>query len=332
VKKPLPFNNDPDVMRILKSYFRVIASGNPTDDTERVYTSRLRHFFLWCEEHIPKLHPFHLEIDDLLDFRNDMLRKAKKDYTTVIHYVNVINGFYAIAVKRGAVGPEFAELNKELKPPKDKDSGIRKFPILNAVEKDKLLRFLPLGNNEEDQRLRAAIYLMLGQGMRVVELHRLSMGDINIEERSLKVSGKGKSRIVYLRDDSWEEFSKYIMIRQNVITDMNGSPIFVATGNRSGGRRLSRESLRAITNVLYTKAGIKEEGRSCHSLRHTFGTELYQKTKDIRAVQEELGHAQIETTKLYTHVVDRAKNRLSEKISLNRPNLGKELPEENNIE
>jgi site-specific recombinase XerD len=312
-------------VRIIKSYFRIVAKGNPSDDTERIYRSRLRIFFLWCEEHKPPLHPFHLSIDDLLDFRNDLLRKEKKDYTTVIHYVNIINGFYAVAVKRGAVSPEFAELNKDLRPPKDKDAGIRRFPMLTHNEKGKFLENLPGGNSEEDQRLRAAIFLMLGQGMRVVELNRLSMGDLIIDERSLMVTGKGKSRMVYLREDSWEELTKYIMMRQKVVPDVAGSPIFVAVGNRAAGHRLSRDSLRAMTNKLFIKAGIKEDGRSCHSLRHTFGTELYEKTKDIRGVQEELGHAQIETTKLYTHIVDRSQRRLSEKVSLEKATLSDDL-------
>lgn len=319
MKKPIPFADDSAVAGVLKSFLQEVADGDPAEDTRRVYRSRLRIFFEWCETQ--RLNPLNITRAELRDFRQAIL-DAGLDYTTIGHYIHVLTGFYNVAVELGAADSSLKNLNedKKFKAPKDRKKLTREIKVLNPEEKGRLLSFLPLGNDVEEKRLRAAVYLLLGQGMRLVELHRLSTGDINIEERRIKAKGKGRERFVYLREDTWEELSQYIRARGEVKPDKDGAPVFVAAGNRSGGRRLSRESLRKMINELYAKAGIKVESRAAHALRHTFATELYEETKDLRGVQEELGHAQIETTTIYTHVLDRGKRRLSERVLLGRRN------------
>jgi integrase/recombinase XerD len=84
-----------------------------------------------------------------------------------------------------------------------------------------------------------------------------------------------------------------------------GTPLVAAVGNRAGGQRLSRRGIRHVVDGYLRQAGLKRPGVSDHALRHTAATLAYKYTRDLRAVQHMLGHADPRTTARYAHLVER---------------------------
>lgn len=301
---------EPDIKKLLDIYYMSIAKGDAAKDSLRVYKSQMRQFFMWCVKN--QRHPLQIDLDDAITYRAE-LRQLGYDYKTVENKLIIVRGFYKRAAKRGIVSPAILE---EFNAPKDRDALVRETHVLYPDEVDKVLNVLPQDDSETSLRLRTAVYFMLLQGLRVVEVHRMSLEDINVTKREILVKGKGKNAFVYPRRDTWEELMLYLRSRQHVVRDALGTPVFVAVGNRAKGKRISRDSLRDMVNGIFEKAGIKKLGKSCHTFRHTYGTMLYEETGDLRLVQEELRHANIETTTRYTHILDRHLNRPSERLPI----------------
>src|SRR5690606_3873523 len=130
------------------------------------------------------------------------------------------------------------------------------------------------------------------------------------------VHGKYHDTVIQLREDVRTLFEAYVAKRGPVVADDMGTPLFVAVGNRAGGRRLSRRGIRLIIDNYLCAAGLKREGLSGHALRHTAATAAYAATRDLRAVQELLGHRNPKTTSRYAHIVDRKENNVAEAIGV----------------
>ena len=128
------------------------------------------------------------------------------------------------------------------------------------------------------------------------------------EHQALLVRGKGHDRLIYLRDDVAACIQRYLEHRATAQADRFGVPLITATGNRAGGRRLSRRGVRRIVDGHLSRLGLKRAGLSNHALRHTGATLAYKYTHDLRAVQDLLGHADPRTTARYARVVDKARN------------------------
>ena len=160
------------------------------------------------------------------------------------------------------------------------------------------------------KRDRAIIALMLLEGLRRVELHRGNIEDIEEGHLGprLLVHGKIRDRYKYPRKDTMAALLDYLDMRGAIPSEnrmihnkeANVTPLIcsVSKSDNSGGR-ISRIGLNYIIDKYLTKAGIKKIHLSCHALRHTFATLLYHKTKDLKAVQDELGHTNISTTATY---------------------------------
>ncbi len=154
------------------------------------------------------------------------------------------------------------------------------------------------------------------QGLRTVEVQRASVEDLQQRSEStvLLVRGKGRDRLAYLRPDVAEAIDTYLQARAKVLSDEQGTPLLTSTGNRAGGRRLSRRGVRRIIDFYLTQIDAKRPGISGHALRHTAGTLSYKHSQDLRAVQDMLGHADPKTTARYAHVVDRARNNVALRV------------------
>ncbi len=137
--------------------------------------------------------------------------------------------------------------------------------------------------------------------MRTVEITRANVDDVQPrdDQRALLVRGKGHDRLIYLRQDVAEALDAYLETRGQVLADALGEPLMTAVGNRAGGKRLSRRSVRTIVDA---HLDLKRPGVSNHALRHTGATLAYKYTHDLRAVQDLLGHADSRTTARYARV------------------------------
>jgi integrase/recombinase XerD len=151
----------------------------------------------------------------------------------------------------------------------------------------------------EAKRDRAMLELLYASGMRVSELVSLNLGDVNISEENVRAFGKGrKERIVPIYHQAALTVAEYIdEVRPNLVRDNDERALFL---NRRG-QRLTRQGLWQILKEYAGKAGLAKTVTP-HTLRHSFATHMLSGGADLRAVQEMLGHANISTTQVYTHL------------------------------
>lgn len=165
--------------------------------------------------------------------------------------------------------------------------------VLNKQEVDKLLNSV---NDSDDLsvRNRAMLELLYATGLRVSELINLKFSDININEKFIRIMGKGKKeRLIPFGETAKQYIKRYLKIRK----DKNTETVFLTRL----GKGISRvEFWRQLKNIA-VKAGLVQKVKP-HTLRHSFATHLLSAGADIRFVQEMLGHSSISTTQIYTHV------------------------------
>jgi len=178
----------------------------------------------------------------------------------------------------------------------------RKIPeILTPEERDALLR-QPNRRYPTGERNLAMLRVMLNAGLRLSEATALRWRDIDLNTGKLMVrQGKGaKDRTLWICDEDVELLSEW---RERQASTIGHAPEHVFTtlkGNPVSGRYVQQMVKRYVN-----RAGIAKRV-SPHSLRHTFGTDIYSETGNIRLTQKALGHASLQTTQLYTHIVDEA--------------------------
>jgi site-specific recombinase XerD len=161
-------------------------------------------------------------------------------------------------------------------------------------------------DTESPNRARdyAIVTLFLNCGMRVGELVGINLQDIDPELRSLRVLGKGnKERMVYLNEACQSALSAYLAIRTDEqYRKVSDRSLFVT--NRM--HRMSIQAVQAMVQKYLTRAGLEAKHFSVHKLRHTAATLMYQSGQvDIRVLKDILGHEQLNTTQIYTHVSNR---------------------------
>jgi len=169
--------------------------------------------------------------------------------------------------------------------------------FLNQTEIEMLLS-APDVSTEVGLRDRALIELMYASGLRVSEAVDLKMQDVDLEAGVLTTTGKGnKTRRVPVGSSAVEWLKSYLTLRRKK-ENIEVQNLFVA----SSGRPLNRRAIYSLVRDHAERIGL--EGVSPHTLRHSFATHLVQNRADIRSVQQMLGHADISTTQIYTHMTD----------------------------
>ena len=193
-------------------------------------------------------------------------------------------------------------------PTSDIDSPKKKKTLPKHLTVDEAVSLLEAVKNDKDSKtvLRdyAIITLFLNTGMRLSELVGLNLESFDSNLTKVRVLGKGnKERMIYLNDAACKALRDYIRVRLD--------PRFIRTSENALflSRRQTRISAKTVQWVVYKylqMAGLGSKGLSVHKLRHTAATLMYQTGKvDIRVLKEILGHEQLNTTQIYTHVVDR---------------------------
>ncbi len=178
---------------------------------------------------------------------------------------------------------------------------------LDLIDEDDLTRLLAItakGKDEKSLRDKAMLELLFSTGLRVSELCNLDRDSINFNQDEFTVRGKGeKIRVVFISPEAKTALKSYLNSRQ----DLNEA-MFVNLKTRinegSERGRLTPRSVERIVKFYAIKAGISKKVTP-HTLRHSFATDLLSNGADIRSVQLMLGHANIATTQVYTHVTDK---------------------------
>ncbi len=260
-------------------------------NTKKSYENDLDQFIEFIDESDLKI----LEQIDKTVIRNYLkyLDLMKNDERSIAHKLTVLRQFYKylkiekITKENPIDGIAQPKLKKVL--PK----------VLTHEEVDKLLSF-PL-KTKYDFRNKTMLELMYASGLRISELIHLKVHDVNLEMATVKVFGKGnKERIIPIGDYALAALSIYLVdYRSQLLKRELNDDLFLS----SRGSSMTRQAFFKIVRQIATEQGIKKE-LSPHTLRHSFATHLVENGADLRSVQELLGHTDISTTQIYTHLSD----------------------------
>jgi integrase/recombinase XerD len=212
--------------------------------------------------------------------------------SSVARALAAVRAFYAFLLREGEADADPSEGVIRPKVP-------RTLPRPLTVDEVASLLAVPNDAQPAGLRDRAILEVLYGAGLRISELVGLDVDDVDLEEGSVKVMGKGsKERVVPLGRFATRAVSSYLTrVRPALARQKSGAALFL---NQRGGR-LTRQGADRVLHVAAAGAGMKKRVTP-HMLRHSFATHLLEGGADVRAVQELLGHASLATTQIYTLV------------------------------
>ena len=282
---------------------------NLSQGTVRMYQQYLEFFTTWAGgEHVEGAEEITPEVArryrlHLNRFVSPLTRRnlARGTQTS---YLVALRSFLRFLSRSGteALAPDRIELGK---------AGGRSLKFLDPTQVRRLLGSVD-ATTEPGMRDRAILELLFSTGLRVSELVSLDRHQVNLESREFSVIGKGrKVRVVFLSDDAARAIQAYLGIRKDRF-----KPLFIryrghADDRAAEGRaalegeawRLSARSVERLVTKYVRESGLAIRATP-HTLRHSFATDLLSNGADLRSVQEMLGHANLSTTQVYTHVTN----------------------------
>lgn len=274
-------------------------------NTVRNYELYLNRFYEICGESLDhEMLPKDITVEMLRKYRLKLNRfevdekGAHLTAQTQSYYLIALRGFLKYLAKRGvnSLDPALVELPKTHRP---------QVTFLHFDEVQALLDEIDL-DTETGLRDRAIIELLFSGGLRVSELCKLNRDDINLERKEFVVRGKGsKDRPVFIDDSAASRVKDYLCARHDSLPALflNNSKNAGITSTSGDYRRLTPRSIQRIIEKYTRAAGITKHVTP-HTLRHSFATDLLMNGADLRAVQSLLGHSNISTTQIYTHITD----------------------------
>ncbi len=271
--------------------------------TIRDYRHYLDVFIDWYIRTVPSKSLEKLELSDIRKYRVFLsnktdLKGAGLKRVTQNYYVIALRSFLRFLIKNNY---------KTLEPSKI-DLPKAESRSLKFLERDMVDRLVitPDTSKEEGVRDRSIMELLFSTGLRVSELTKLNREQINLERREFGVIGKGgRSRIVFISDRAADWIQKYIDMRRDRF-----KPLFIRYSgsineeNNGEKMRLTARSVERIVKKYVRLARIPVDA-TVHTLRHSFATDLLTNGADLRSVQEMLGHKNISTTQIYTHITNK---------------------------
>lgn len=175
----------------------------------------------------------------------------------------------------------------------------RKYPEILTSKEVELFLEQPQCVDAKGFRDHAMLELLYATGIRVSELISLDVSDVNLAGGFIRCASRGKERIIPLYHTAIKALTDYLRtVRPQLIADNGEAALFV----NMSGERMSRQGFWKIIKFYQEKTGIQKE-ITPHTLRHSFAVHLLENGADLRSIQEMLGHADISSTQIYTHVV-----------------------------
>lgn len=258
------------------------------DNTVQAYSRDLTRFFLFLEER--KLSPLEISRDRITEHVGMLARRLSSK--SVVRNISAIKTFFRFLVSEGMIKSSPARL---LETPRL----YRRLPgVLSQAEVERLL-CQPDPSKPVGQRDRAMLELLYATGLRVSELVGLKTSNINLEAGYVRTLGKGsKERIVPMGEKAMEAVKEYLSDGRHKMAKGTNSPYLFLNFR---GRGMTRQGFWKIIKKHGSDALIKKK-ITPHSIRHSFASHLLEAGADLRSVQVMLGHADISTTQIYTHV------------------------------
>lgn len=276
-------------IRAYINYLRV--EKGLSQNTMHAYKRDINKFNIFVQER--KLSASGVSRGDVVDFLGTLYRKGL-DSRSVARHLVTIRGFFRFLLTEEMISQDPAS---NIESPKFRHS----LPdFLSLEEVDRLLR-QPDASAVVGLRDKTMIELMYSTGLRVSEMCNLRLADVQMDAGCLRCIGKGnKERIVPVGRKALSGVQEYLRKSRPQLLGDASSPYLVIN---SRGGKLSREAFWKTLGEYGRKAGLRKS-LSPHMLRHSFATHLLDRGADLRSVQLMLGHSDISTTQIYTHVVE----------------------------
>lgn len=264
---------------------------NLSDNTITAYSNDLNAFNSFIEEKNIK-DPSEIQPEHIRNFFK-LLADIGLSVRSAARYYSSLKGFFGYLIKKEYIMKNPVE---RVEPPK---LGKNLPDVLSVDEVEKILASPDTGN-ELGLRDKAILEVLYACGVRVSELINLKTSDLLFNDELIRVFGKGsKERLVPIGSSAVKWTTKYLKEGRPILERKSKSFTYVFLNAR--GTKISRMGIWKIVDFYTRQAGIEKEVHP-HTFRHSFATHLLEGGADLRAVQEMLGHADISTTQIYTHI------------------------------
>jgi len=289
-------NKEDSNLRSFLNY--LLVDKGLSNNTVKAYEADISSFFQWLDNEDLKYK--NLKEDHVNQYISFLFHRKMRS-SSVNRKISSIKSFYIFLVKRNFV--KNSPLNDLVTPKQEKYLP----ESMSEAEVDKLLNS-PDVSNKIENRDKAMIEMLYATGMRISELVNLKMTDVDMKRCVVKVFGKGsKERLVPFGETALDSLRSYLNEREQ----SSSKEIFLS--NR--GKKMTRVAFWQRVKIYLIRENLKNS-ISPHTLRHAFATHLLNRGADLRSVQLLLGHSDLSTTQIYTHI---AKQRLSDVLKKHHP-------------
>ncbi len=293
---------------ILENFLEVLASEKGLAVNTRIsYKNDILQFLVFLEKNKKKINEITpIDIEKFTSkFTTQGLEKS-----TISRKMSALSHFFIFLLEENIIKSNPIH---ELDLPKQ----IKKLPKILSVEQvEKLIK-----SSREDQsvngiRLNTMIEILYATGIRISELVEMKLSATYAEKNFLLIQGKGnKERLVPISENTEDKIKDYLKIRNEFINNDTDSKWLFPSKQSSKGH-ITRQRFNQLLQTLCERVNLNNIRISPHKLRHAFATHLLANGVDLRSLQQMLGHADISTTQIYTHVL---KDRLKKLVSDNHP-------------
>ena len=284
----------------LRSFFNfLIIEKGLSKNTVKAYETDIKGFIKWINKNNKQslLNIKESSVNQYISY----LFSLKLKSSSVNRKISSLKSFYLFLLKKKLI--RYSPFSEVISPKQEKYLPAS----MSESEVEKLLNS-PDASKEIEQRDKAMIEMLYATGMRISELINLRITDIDMNRSVIKVMGKGsKERLIPFGESASEALSNYLKIRK----DSASKEVFIS--NR--GKKISRVAFWQRIKVYLLRENLKDS-ISPHTLRHAFATHLLNRGADLRSVQLLLGHSDLSTTQIYTHI---AKQRLGDVLKKHHP-------------
>lgn len=278
-----------EYLYILEDYCNhLIIERNLSINTENSYYNDIKMYFIYLlENKIISINK--VTTKDIINYM-EYLKNNNEKTSSIAHKLTAIKNLHKYLLKNGKITRDVAE-------PVSRPKLRKHLPdVLSIEEVDKLLSIET--KTVFDYRNKAMLELLYGTGLRISEMLNLTFHDIDIKNCTLRCIGKGnKERIVPISEYIIDSLNEYLSVRNQLSKGRRCEYIFLS----SYGRKMTRQG---FFKFLKNELAIKNINKniSPHTLRHSFATHMLEHGANLRVIQELLGHSDISTTRIYTHI------------------------------
>jgi integrase/recombinase XerD len=284
----------------LRSFFNfLIIEKGLSKNTVKAYETDIKGFIKWINKNNKQslLNIKESSVNQYISY----LFSLKLKSSSVNRKISSLKSFYLFLLKKKLI--RYSPISEVISPKQEKYLPAS----MSESEVGKLLNS-PDASKEIEQRDKAMIEMLYATGMRISELVNLKITDIDMNRSVIKVMGKGsKERLIPFGESASEALFNYLKIRK----DSSSKEVFIS--NR--GKKITRVAFWQRIKVYLLRENLKIS-ISPHTLRHAFATHLLNRGADLRSVQLLLGHSDLSTTQIYTHI---AKQRLGDVLKKHHP-------------